>query len=398
MMNKNSVYFTNPGHFDVAAMLTFGLSAKASDSAIGFFGTGFKYAVAIILRELGTIKITTKNDAGEIEIYSFISKRKTVRGSGFDVVYLIDHKDGSEREAGFTTRLGINWKPWMAFRELYCNAADEGGVTSTKYIEADTVIDVSCPSISEAMANKDQYILNGEPDFVHDAADIYDKPAEFIYYKGIAIASADTAMTYNIKGHIELTEDRTVKYDYYVKWAIQKAVQACDIPRLVRKAIAKGDNYEARMGFDKDWPVCDVFQDECRAMLKTQNGISEGARVFLKELVEASREFEEFELTAVQKKAYDKAVRFLSGIDVPVNQYPVKFVDGLGEGVMGRALDGVIYISPIALQMGVKQLASTLMEEWVHIKTGAKDFDRTMQNWLFDKILSIGESIAGEPL
>lgn len=397
-MNNSSVYFGNPGYFDVTAMLTFGLSAKADDSAIGFFGTGFKYAVAIILRELGSIKITTKNEAGEVEAYSFISRKKTVRGSDFDVVYLVNHKDNTEREAGFTTRLGINWEGWMAFRELYCNCVDEGGSVSTQYADYDTMIQVQCSAISEAMANKNQYILQGDPDYTHHEADVYDRPASFVYYKGIAIAQIRSALTYNIKSFIELTEDRTVKHEIYVRFAIQKALQSCDVPRLIRKAVSPGDHYESKVGFDKDWMVSDTFQNECRAMLKTQTGVCESARELLKHLTENKQDFTEFELSPVQRKAYDRAVRFLSGIDVPVEQYPIRFVEGLGEGVMGRALDDNIYISPIALQMGVKQLASTLMEEWVHVKTGAKDFDRTMQSWLFDKILSIGESISGEPL
>lgn len=395
---KNKVYFQNPGHFDVAAMLTFGLSAKANDNAIGFFGTGFKYAVAIILRELGSIKITTKNDDGDIELYSFVARRKLVRGSEFDIVYLVDHSDGSEREAGFTTRLGINWEPWMAFRELYCNCIDEGGQASASYASADTVIEVDCSAISEAMANRDKYILSGTADYSCDYADVYDRKGEYVYYKGIAICQVASAMTYNIKQRIELTEDRTVRYEHQIRFNVQKALQGCDSPALIRKAVTPGEHYEATIGFDHDWYTSDTFKNECLAMLKTQTGICEGARELLKKLTFSAQEFEQFDLTAVQEKAYSRAVRFLAGIDVPVEQYPVKFVDGLGHGVMGRALNGVIYVSPLALQMGVKQLASTLMEEWVHIKTGAADFDRTMQNWLFDKILSIGESVSGEPL
>lgn len=397
-MQNSKVYFSNPGYFDVTAMLTFGLSAKADDSAIGFFGTGFKYAVAIVLRELGTIKITTKNESGEVEAYSFVARKKTVRGSEFDVVYLVNHKDNSEREAGFTTRLGINWEGWMAFRELYCNCVDEGGQVGTSYREDDTVIEVSCAAISAAMANRDQYILSGEPDHTHYSATVINRPAQFIYYKGIAIASANTALTYNIMTHVSLTEDRTVKHEHEVRWAIQRAVQSLESPSMIRKAVANGEHYEAKVGFDKDWPVSEQFQSECLAMLRTQAGVCESARELMKHLAEKAGDFEEFDLTEIQQKSYAKAVRFLAGIDVPVEQYPVKFVEGLGQGVMGRALDGVIYISPIAFDMGVKQLASTLMEEWVHIKTGAADFDRIMQSWLFDKILSIGESISGEPI
>lgn len=56
----SKLYFLNNGEFDVSAMLTFGVSAKESDNPIGQFGTGFKYAIAIILRLGGSISVATR--------------------------------------------------------------------------------------------------------------------------------------------------------------------------------------------------------------------------------------------------------------------------------------------------------------------------------------------------
>jgi len=110
-------YFMNNGNFDIRAMMTMGVSAKLSDSAIGFFGTGFKYAVAVILRGGGSVKVSTIDG-----VYEFTKKEEIIRDQKFDLVMI----NGSS--AGFTTHMGINWEPWMAFRELFCNAKDEGGV------------------------------------------------------------------------------------------------------------------------------------------------------------------------------------------------------------------------------------------------------------------------------
>ena len=99
MMGKK-VYFMNNGDFDVRTMTTFGVSVKTKDEPIGFFGTGFKYAVAIILRMQGQISIKTKS--GE---FVFTVHREKIRDEEFDLVYIND------KEAGFTTRLGINWLP-----------------------------------------------------------------------------------------------------------------------------------------------------------------------------------------------------------------------------------------------------------------------------------------------
>ena len=45
------VIFENPGTLDPRALTIMGLNAKENDNPIGYFGTGFKYGVAIALRE-----------------------------------------------------------------------------------------------------------------------------------------------------------------------------------------------------------------------------------------------------------------------------------------------------------------------------------------------------------
>jgi len=398
---NNKVYFMNNGTFDLRGMLTFGLSAKVKDDAIGFFGTGFKYAVAIILRNLGTIKITTKGEDGNYYMYEFFAKRENFRGKDTDFIFILDHTTGESISANITTRVGINWKHWMAFRELYCNCKDEEGVISTEYQEGfDTVIEVDCAPIYQAFQEKDSYILpEMEPIFKTGSAEIYERKLPYVYYRGIAVYSAqdDAAYTYNILDYIELTEDRTVKYEFYVRSAIQKVLQLCDVDQVIEQVVQ--DNcFEAKQGFDKDWPVSDKFIEVCDRLQNTDKGIRESARLLVKTIKIKRREFPEFTPNAVQQKMIDKAKSFLLKMDMPIDQYPIKYVTGLGDGVMGRALDGTIYISEMPFNMGTKQLASTLMEEWVHLKTGAHDFDRTMQSWLFDKILSVGETINGEPI
>lgn len=386
---NNKVFFMNPGHFDVRAMLTFGVSAKSSDTAIGYFGTGFKYAVAIILRLGGTIKVTSM---GETSIFE--ARKQIIRDKEFNIVYVND------REAGFTTHLGINWQPWMAFRELYCNAKDEGGQVSESPCDADTVIEVDCADIASAFRRKDDYFLSGEPQFKGSQAEIYDCKKPFIFYRGVAIKQADPAsvFTYNITSSVELTEDRTCKYDHQVIWPIQKAIQSMTDHAMLRRVIRSGQQWEAKIGFDADWATSDDFFLVANELMATDVGVCESARIVAKKHEAKMGDWPEFYLTKVQMMMLDRAISFLAKLDIDINRFPIKCVTGLGDGVMGRALDGTIYLSEIPFNMGTKQVASTLMEEWVHLKTGADDFDRTMQSWLFDKILTLGENINGEPV
>lgn len=387
---RDTVFFMNDGHFDVRAMLTFGVSAKESDDAIGYFGTGFKYAVAIILRLGGSVTIET---AGES--YRFEARKESIRGQEFELVYV------NGQEAGFTTRLGINWQPWMAFRELYCNCKDEGGEISQERGDFDTVIAVTCPEIANAYRSRSDYFISGTPVHVSAECEMYEGSRPYLYYKGVAVmrASEESCYSYNITSHVDLTEDRTVRHSYQIQWPIQRTIQALDSAPMLRTILSRKDCLESKsIGFDPDWPVSDAFVDVCRQLMKTDVGLPESARLLMSKVAERMGDWPEFEPTKTELKALDKAKAFLRGINIPVDDYPIKTVTGLGEGVMGRALNGIIYISDIPFQMGTKQLASTLLEEWMHIKTGAKDFDRTMQSWLFDKVLSIGEELIGEPL
>lgn len=384
------VYFMNNGDFDIRAMLTMGVSAKDKEDAVGFFGTGFKYAIAIILRNGGTVKVSTISG-----VYEFTAKKENIRGKEFDVVYCND------QNAGFTTHLGTNWKPWMAFRELYCNAKDEGGVIETKIdLNYDTIIEVDCSAIHQAYLERDWYFLNSNPVHVHSGCEIHEGNHPFTYYKGIAVAEKKMGemFTYNILSPITLTEDRTVRNGLEVLFAKQKALQSCKDTALLRKVLESGDHYEAHMTFDTDWATSDEFLLVCRELEKTQKGLSESAREHYKKIMHDAGNFPEFSVNRVQQKMLDKAIEFLEGININPRDFPIKTVTGLGNGIMGRALDGTIYLSEIPFNMGTKQVASTLMEEWVHLSTGAKDFDRVMQSWLFDKILSIGEELKGEPL
>ena len=45
------VIFENPGTLDPRALTIMGLNAKENTNPIGYFGTGFKYGVAIALRD-----------------------------------------------------------------------------------------------------------------------------------------------------------------------------------------------------------------------------------------------------------------------------------------------------------------------------------------------------------
>src|ERR1035437_3063720 len=110
----NHIIFENSGEIEPLAITTFGSSVKESKNPIGYFGTGLKFALAVLLRENHKILLQCGDRQVEIGVRS-----QTIRGKEFQLVFI------GENPAGFTTELGKNWKTWMAYRELHCNAKDE---------------------------------------------------------------------------------------------------------------------------------------------------------------------------------------------------------------------------------------------------------------------------------
>ena len=110
-----TLYFVNPGEIDRQLITTLGVNVKDADSPIGYFGTGLKFAIAVVLRGRGQIRIWV----GE-SLIEFFSEPRTIRGKEFQIVIL--RENNIDRELSFTVDLGRNWEPWMALRELWSNA------------------------------------------------------------------------------------------------------------------------------------------------------------------------------------------------------------------------------------------------------------------------------------
>jgi hypothetical protein len=102
-------------------------------------------------------------------------------------------------------------------------------------------------------------------------------------------------------------------------------------------------------------------------------------------------------MTRIEEVQLVRAIEFCEIIGWTITQ-EVVVTDSLGESVLGCAMDGIIYLSRRAFMQGTKQVAATVLEEWLHITERCEDGSRRMQNWLLEKICSLGEEIKGEPL
>lgn len=115
---KNYISIKNDGLICPEDIILIGSSTKRGDSKkIGQFGSGWKFALAWILRNELEIKIF----AGTEEIVVDFTV-KMHRDEPIKVLTV------NGQETSITSGMGeIDWKGWMALREIVSNAIDEGG-------------------------------------------------------------------------------------------------------------------------------------------------------------------------------------------------------------------------------------------------------------------------------
>lgn len=391
------VVFENPGLLDPKSITAFGVSSKEKSNAIGFFGTGLKYALAILLREGCEVTIESGS-----KTYRFGKRKNKVRVDEFEFVTM------NNRSLSFTTELGKNWELWQAFRELYCNCMDEDGkVFETKNQRLPAIkpkttrVIVRGPKFLDVYRDRESVILDSKPLHTHPSVEIHSGESEFLYYRGVrAYRLHEKSMfTYNIMRKVDLTEDRTIKYLFEAEAAIRHGWMTCEDPvRVNRVLTVPNGTYEKGLNFQGVMPG-DVFLSCVRTLAsKFDSRLNDTARAACEPWLLPALPDEGNSLTDVQAQALERSIEFCKQIGFQVDAFPIIVTDWLGEEVLGRAANGRIYLTSRVFMMGTKMIAGTLLEEYMHLRYEVRDTTRNMQNFLMDTIVSLGERLTGQAL
>jgi len=253
------IVHVTPGILDIRSFTVLGLHAKPNtDSPIGKFGSGLKYAIATLLRLNCNVRIFID----KVE-YEFYTKSDDFRGVGYNQVMMRKRNNLFSRwtytPLPFTTEFGRFWKAWQAFREIESNTRDEGGTTGVydNYEpEANTtVIMVSGKEYIEAYYDRDKVFLPGaltkrEGD---GTVEVFNEPSDHVYWRGIRVFDLDkpSIYTYNILSDIELTEDRTIKYHFQAQQHIAGYIARSKDTKLISTVVsASSDKFEGKLDFD----------------------------------------------------------------------------------------------------------------------------------------------------
>lgn len=270
------VQFRTPGTIPLEAFTLMGINVKTSDHPIGRFGTGLKYAVAVILREGGIVRVFR----GGVE-HEFFLRKLTFRGEEFRQI-------GMRRRHGlghwlrpvrlpFTTQLGRDWKLWQAYRELESNTRDEGGETvlTDSPLEngpgGGTVIEVDCRGFSRAIEEEGVFLDTDQIErvFRSPKVDIYDAPSRYLYCRGIRVYELryPSLFTYDLgRDAVTLTEDRTIANVWSVMWDLARTIQHdVEDDRVLDRILEKSDtasfeNYELNFSSDGS----EIFRERVR--------------------------------------------------------------------------------------------------------------------------------------
>jgi len=377
------ISFENTGILEPEFIKSFGVSVKSDNSCIGFFGTGLKYAIAILIRQGAKVSIYSDG-----EVMHFGKKSVTLKGKSFDFITM------NGEQIPFTTELGKTWEPWMAYRELYSNAKDEGGGACVinslpEHTEGKTFVVVAGGEIESIHKARDSIFI-GERLPISDG--IYNGGGSF-FSKGVCVWKYEgmpSIYSYSDStGYCDLTEDRQIKYTHQV-YKICADIIAKVTDKEVLRSIVTADTgvFESRIDFD----YCSISPSlEFMEVARANRDLCNNAYLLsYMERNEPAAPLVDFTLNEYQKEILNDAIFSVKMAGFMVDEFPIRTVSILKNDALGQAAGGVIFLSEKCFLMGgLEMLKATLIEEWVHLKHHYRDCERPMQNYLFEQVVRL---------
>jgi hypothetical protein len=415
---------TNKGEMQQEAMTLLGASTKrGDDTKIGFFGSGLKYAMAVLIRE--DIKFHIYSGKSEVKI---TTQPVNFRGKEFQRICV------NGEPTSMTTDMGVDWEPWFALREVLCNAIDEGShtidmVEKVKGAKGVTTFAVEMSSsLNNVMEFWQKYFCEKRPDVVLavNASQVFhgDDKELIVYRRGVRCHHERTKALfhYNMQW-AEINESRVLSSQWsfnrsLVQWLAKHANE-----EIARRIV---DNFYGTYEATLDWDCDDMtFSNEWLAIIGNRalvaqevtgyfmEDIAEGALVLPHSLVKGLKNYFKDKVRVLgrsdkygnrivvdmderKKTMLTDVLGFLkkSGIDCTYPVHLAKFKNSYTHGEADKD-EGQIYIAEATFDNGKRYLALTLMEEMMHLKSGAGDGSRSFQNYIISELLKRYEAEAG---
>ena len=385
------VIFENPGTLDPRALTIMGLNAKENDNPIGYFGTGFKYGVAIALRE--GCDVVIQNGTGPDQLVTQVEQE--FRGKKYMSLRL----DGNELP--FTTELGKNWVLWQAYREFKGNCDDEGGK-----IWVDTIIPirennktriiVSGDAFLKVHGNRDEYFWNKSAAMMLDESNSRsaNNPGS-LFYRGIRVGKTrkETDYSYNIVDKkLELSEDRILTSwgEYQFTSRLLELILSSEDEVLVEEFVcSKDENRFETLPFSlRDTDT--VFSKVVRRIYAIQPERLQGRLVEqVRRKMGKETSYPSLPLTPLDVRERDRALALLKPLGLNLEKVKIIWKADIGEDLLGCAIRNEVYIGKRCFDDGAKVIAATLIEEYIHAVDGIADYTRTFQDRVLRMLVNV---------
>jgi hypothetical protein len=392
----NTLCFYNSGSLDPKAFTMLGLSAKSDDTAIGYFGTGFKYAIAVLLRSGAKFWIKS----GKMQ-YDFSIKKDSFRDKEFDAIVCTTN-NGEQFILPFAAHLGANWKMWQVYRELYTNCVidEKGGVKLGTSCDADVCIFVESLELMKAHAQHDTFFIPPSTTTLAETALMRCLPKvkdsnDVVYYRSMYTGTKmdkPTRFTYDYKKKINLTEDRTIADVWYIKSHISDVWLNMSYAMLVDNLslIADKDFYESQLETPYETPP-QAFMDACKYLVEHRRSIPLWAHTAYTKAVPFGEKALQVQLSRLNQKKLERALMILQHHNCLIDADKLVVCASLPNDLMGMYKNNTIYLARSLFDKGDTMILGTLYEEWLHETEHCNDLTRTMQNLLVDKVANLME-------
>lgn len=413
-MTTNWLLIENKGEIDLNALILMGGSTKREDDTkVGFFGSGNKYAIALMLRK--DIKFRMFSGNNEIII---TTKHVPFRDKSFQQILI------NGQETSLTTDMGPQWDSWMGIREWVSNSIDEGHsniVTDTSNIipkAGYTRIYVEHhPDTKEIINNWNNYFSFDRTDVLVQVGDnrVYpqtdaENESLLLYRKGIQcyyIPKTRSLYTYDLS-EFPINESRVLSDTWGARNLICRFlinnVTVAMAQNILSNAIVK-KYYEATLDYDL-WgraSLCKNWREAIGNYIVVNNEVS---GFYAEEIANNKHYRVPMELAKAIKSSFPdvvvygvgqdgdsrvnwkkvtstpkmihlvkKAKEFFNEINYAIN-YEIETVEFDKEDILGCAYNNTIYVAAKVFDMGMKEVVMTIIEESEHLKTKLKDETR----------------------
>lgn len=408
---------SNQGLIEAGALSLMGASVK-DGSAIGKFGSGFKYALATLIRN--GIEVRIFSGLSEIRLET---RKETFRATEFDVLWI----DGER--TSITTQTGREWAVRDAIREIWSNAIDEGQASVIKECspspKADrtTVSIAFTPDIQAMYENWELYFCHSVPALhANGCGRILSQPVPNYFRRGIWICEdreEPPLFSYDFRD-IELPESRKIK-SHSTSYEVYNILSDCGDKKIFENILTKIDaecmewfalaywglgragQMALEAAFLERWDYFGNLRFKDRITTSGQRilWVSDRRAETLHKLgfkniadeTDFSETFTVRPWPIGYRERLTQPLATLAAVGVDLSPFKIEYIDFHGDtdSPIALAHKGRCLLTAKAFEVHPHMLMKALVEEWTHLEHKVADRTVAQQHVYLDLIVSLIE-------